>query len=280
MRALGYFGFHAPVSAESLKTGLADPKDKLWEFNSILKAGDAFQRRQYDQAEALLNQVQQKDPLIYVIPFMLGESALRQQNWDAAVKYLQRSLTLNPYFDQAMTGIASALAQLGRSSEAERWIHKALAENPQNYRAWYELGRIKARMDPAAALDAWNKALEIQPNFAFLQRDYGMLQFRQKNYGQAADHLARAVQLGLNEADLYNFLGISLSQTGHPRQAVESYRKALQLDPNLAEAHLNLGLAHQRLNQPGEAAVEYKKACALSPDFCRTLKQTGTPHQN
>ena len=43
LRALGYFGFRAAVSPEALKQGLADPKDKLWEFNSILKAQDAFQ---------------------------------------------------------------------------------------------------------------------------------------------------------------------------------------------------------------------------------------------
>src|SRR6202521_1163173 len=60
LRALGYFGFRAAVSPESLKKGLADPKDKLWEFNSILKAQDAFQRKEDDQAEALLTEVQQR----------------------------------------------------------------------------------------------------------------------------------------------------------------------------------------------------------------------------
>src|SRR6202047_102876 len=56
LRALGYFGFRAAVSAESLKQGLADPKNKLLELNSILKAQDAFQRREDDQAEALLTE--------------------------------------------------------------------------------------------------------------------------------------------------------------------------------------------------------------------------------
>src|SRR5258708_1224757 len=72
LRALGYFGFRAAVSPESLKQGLADPKDKLWEFNSILKAQDAFHRKEDDESEAMLTEVQQKDPQIYVIPFLLG----------------------------------------------------------------------------------------------------------------------------------------------------------------------------------------------------------------
>ena len=103
MRALGYFGFRAAVSPEWL-SGSADPKDKLWEFNAILKAEDAFQRRRDDQSRSYSHQVQQKDPKIYVIPFLLGESALRRQNWDRAAEQLQRCLELNPNFDNAMTG--------------------------------------------------------------------------------------------------------------------------------------------------------------------------------
>ena len=149
LRALGYFGFRAAVSAESLKQGLADPKDKLWEFNSILKAEDAFQRKEDDQAEALLTEVQQKDPQIYVIPFLLGESALRRQNWERAADQLQRCLALNPNFDNAMTGLARALAKLGRVDEAqEAGSAKRLQSNPQNYRAWYETGLLQAAKRP------------------------------------------------------------------------------------------------------------------------------------
>ena len=270
LRALGYFGFRAAVSPESLKQGLADPKDKLWEFNSILKAQDAFQRKQDDQAEAILTEVQQKDSQLYVIPFMLGESALRRQNWDVAAVQLQRCLTLNPDFDNAMTGLARALAKLGRVDEARSWLQKALHNNPENYRAWYQMGLLDARSDPAAALSSYQRAIVIQPNFSLGQRELGILYFRQKNYVEAATHLERAAELGIKDAPLYNFLGISFSQTGHLQRAVLSFQRGLQLDPNLAEAHLNLGLAYQHLHQSKQAAAEYKKACALSANFCRT----------
>src|SRR6202051_4446755 len=158
LRALGYFGFRAAVSPDALKQGLADPKDKLWEFNSILKAQDAFQRKEDDKAEALLTEVQQQDPQIYVIPFLLGESALRRQNWEKAASQLQRCLELNPNFDNAMTGLARALSKLGRLEEAKGWLQKALQSNPENYRAWYEIGLLEAGTNPAAALSAYQKA--------------------------------------------------------------------------------------------------------------------------
>jgi arylsulfatase A-like enzyme/Flp pilus assembly protein TadD len=268
LRALGYFGFRAAVSAESLKQGLADPKDKLWEFNSILKATDAFQRHEDDQAEALLNKVQQKDPQIYVIPFMLGESALRRQSWDAAAEQLQRCLVLNPDFDHAMTGLARALAKLGRADEAKSWLRKALQINPENYRAWYQSGLLEAGSDPAAALSSYQRAIAIQPNFSPGQRETGMGLFQQKDYAAAATHLEKALSLGLEDARLHNFLGICYSQTNRMSKAVREHRRAIELDPKLAEAHLNLGYAYQHIGKISQARAEYATACKLEAKFC------------
>ncbi len=272
LRALGYFGFRAPVSADSLKPGLAgplaDPKDKLWEFNAILKATDDFQLHEDDQAEALLHEVQQKDPQIYVIPFMLGESYLRQQNWDGAAEQLQRCLTLNPDFDHAMTGLARALAKLGRVDEAKSWLHKALQINPENYRAWYEMGLLDQKTDPAAALAAYQKSIAIQPNFSPGQRETALAFFQQKDYAAAAIHLEKTLALGLEDARLHNFLGICYSQTNRMSKAVREHQRAIELDPKLPEAHLNLAYAYQRMGKLSEARAEYATACRLEAKFC------------
>ena len=47
LRALGYVAYRSPVSPEALAAGLPDPKSKLWEFNAILEAGDAFHADDY-----------------------------------------------------------------------------------------------------------------------------------------------------------------------------------------------------------------------------------------
>jgi tetratricopeptide (TPR) repeat protein len=269
LQALGYFGFRAAVSPESLKQGLADPKDKLWEFNSILKAEDAFQRKEDDQAEALLTEVQQKDPQIYVIPFLLGESALRRQNWQRAADQLQRCLELNPNFDNAMTGLARALAKLGRADEAKSWLNKALQSNPQNYRAWYQMGLLDAGSNPAAAQSAYEKTIAIQPNFSAGQRELGMLLFQQKDYAAAAPYLEKTIKLGLEDARLHNFLGICYNRTNRTLKAVREFQRAIELDPKLAEAHLNLAYAHQLLHHPKAAHEEYAAACKLDETFCK-----------
>jgi arylsulfatase A-like enzyme/Flp pilus assembly protein TadD len=268
LRALGYLGFRAAVSAESLKQGLADPKDKLWEFNSILKAEDALQLKEDVRAEALLTEVQQKDPQIYVIPFLLGESALRRQNWEKAAGQLHRCLELNPNFDNAMTGLARALTKLGRVDEAKTWLNKALQSNPQNYRAWYETGLLDAAANPAVALSSYRKAIAIQPNFSPGQRELGLALFQQKDYAAAAAHLEKAIALGLDDAHIRNFLGICYSQTNRMPESIHSYQVALKLDPKLAEAHLNLAYELRRAGKISQARAEHQAACQLEAKFC------------
>jgi arylsulfatase A-like enzyme/Flp pilus assembly protein TadD len=269
LRALGYFGFRAAVSPEALKNGLADPKDKLWEFNTILKAQDAFQLHKDERAETLLNEVQVKDPQIYIIPFLLGESALRRQDWEKAADDLQRCLALNPNFDNAMTGLSRALAKLGRLDEARVWIDKALKNNPQNYQAWYQLGVLDGTSSPEAAKVFLDKAIAIQPNFSAGQREFGMLLFQQKNYAAAAPHLEKAIELGLADARLHNFVGICYNHTNRTSKAVAEFQRAIELDPKLAEAHLNMGFALQLLHRTQPAREEYATACKLDEALCK-----------
>jgi choline-sulfatase len=267
LRALGYFGFRAAVPPEALAAALPDPKDKISEFNTILQSEDAFHRHEDDRAEALLLQVEQQDPKIYVIPFLLGESALRRQNWQQAADYLQRCLELNPNFDNAMTGLAYALAKLGEADAAKMWLDKAIANNGQNYRAWYQAGLLQAASNPSAAQAAYEKATVIQPNFAPGQRELGIALLQQKKYAAAVPHLQKAIALGLDDAHLHNYLGICYSRTNRLAEALKSYHTALQMDPNLAEAHLNLAFALQRMHRNG-ATEEYKAACKLDEKLC------------
>ena len=113
--------------------------------------------------------------------------------------------------------------------------------------------------------------MTIQPNFAAGLRELGILQAQQQNYPDAAKNLSRAVDLGLGDARLFNFLGIAYSRTARQQQAIGAYRKALQLDPQLAEAHLNLAYAYEQVKNK-LAGQEYREACRLRSDFCRFVK--------
>lgn len=270
LRALGYVSFRAPVQARDLDR-LADPKDKADEFEMILSAADAFRDEAFDKGRALLAPVEKSDPQMYLVPFMLGEASLRQRDWAAATANFRKALALNPSFDQAMTGVARSLFEQGNSDEATAWVEKAIQQNGQNVRAWYELGWIQTRSAPDKAAQSLEKCVELQPNFAPARRDLGMIYIRGQKYEEAAKQLLAAADLGLNEPKLFNFLGIAYSRTNRLKEAVASYRRALKLDPTLAEAHLNLGFAYQRLKRVDEARNEYSEACRLESRLCSVV---------
>jgi len=268
LRALGYVSYRLPVSEEALANGLPDPKDKVGEFNSIMSMQEAIHKGDLARAETLAAEIRAGDPKMYIVPFYLAEGLLGQQKWQAAADQFKECLALNPNFDQAMTGLSRALIFLGKTDEGKVWAEKALKFNPQNYRAWYQLGFIEAPRDKAAAIGYYQKAVAIQGSFAPLRRDLGMLQFQQQNYAAAIEHLGKAAELGINDAGVYNFLGISYSRTNQLAKATASYRKALELNPQLAATRMNLAGVYERMNRPKDARVEYESACKLDQNLC------------
>jgi choline-sulfatase len=267
LQALGYVGFRAPV-AEADFARLADPKDKVAEFHNILAAADAFRAGRYEQGVQLLTEVQHTDPNMYLVPFMLGEAASSNKDWGTASAQFARALQLNPQFDEAMTALARALFEQGKTGEAKSWVEKALQQNAKNFRAWYELGWIQMRSEPDQAAEAFTRAINIQPNFALAHRDLGTLNYQKQQYEVAAHEFQAAADLGLRDPMLLNLLGISYSRTAKLTQAVNAYREALKLQPDMAQAHLNLGFAYQRLDRLEASRAEYRVACKLDQKLC------------
>jgi tetratricopeptide (TPR) repeat protein len=271
LRALGYLAYKAP-STGAAASSLPDPKHKLQEFNDILRATDLLQVGDFEGSRTLLESVQQQDPKMYLIPFLMAEGSTRSGNMAQATAEFRRTLELNPSFDQAMLGLARALHAQQQNDEARVWLKKALAYNPGDFKAWYQIAWIdmgEHRDDDAIA--DFGKVLAIQPNFGLAYRDLGMLRIRQKDYPEAAKQLARAAELGVEEAPLYNFLGIAYGQIGKPVEALKSYQRAVELDPQLAEAHLNVAIELAREGKREGARKEFQQACQLKPDFCQYI---------
>ena len=274
LRSLGYVAYKSPVSAEALARGLPDPKDRITEFNAIMEAADAFQAGDSLRGRRLLEEVRKTDPDMYLVPFMLGESALRQRDWNTAAAEFERCLALNPQFDQAMTGVAQAYAQLNRIEDARRTLQDALKINPKNFKAWYQLGYVEWRTKPADAAEAFREAITIQPGFALAHRDLGLLLFQQQEYAVALKSLERAIALGLKDKQVLNAAGIAATQARQYPAAIRYLKAAIEADPNYGEAYLNLGLAYQRIGSAANAKAAYTEACRLDQRLCAMIPKS------
>ncbi len=121
----------------------------------------------------------------------------------------------------------------GKVAEAKRVFEKALADDPNDARAWLDLGLShEATGDWASAEKAYRRATTLDPNFA----------------------------------EAFNNLGVLLREAGKLTEATRMLERAVALDPALAAARFNLALSYEELGKLAEAEREYLATIDQLPD--------------
>ena len=127
---------------------------------------------------------------------------------------------------------------------------------------WFERATELEEADPAAAIEAYHKALHLRPDCAETLINLGRLHAEAGKVVEAADCFTRAMELDPRDATAIYNMGVVAQDMGRDEEAVRLYRKALELDPLLAEAHYNLATIFDRTGDP-KAAIrhihEYRK---------------------
>jgi protein O-GlcNAc transferase len=101
---------------------------------------------------------------------------------------------------------------------------------------------------------------------------------QEQQTGRLADAAASyraAIGFAPDCAEIYNNLGLVLSDLGNRDDAVTAYRKAIARKPDFHEALFNLGIALANSARPSEAVTAFRRAQALKPDFAETHYNLG-----
>ena len=272
LKSLGYLAYSAPVPA-SPSGALADPKDKIRLYNLILRAEDFSSAGRFAQSNQLLNRISAQDSKLYLVPFMRAENAMQIKDWTAAQKEFLACLRLNPNFQQAIMGLGRAYLNSGDPIRAKPWFELAIHNNPRDFLAYYALGLVAlAGRDSSGALQSFMKSIELKPDYAPSQEQLGILLVEMQRYAEALKPLQEAESLGLQDADLSNYLGIVLENTNHLKQAVLQFNKSLGIRPGNMAARLNLAFAYLKMGDTAAARQEFHKVCAQSSTFCQQYR--------
>ncbi|MHB8055308.1 MAG: tetratricopeptide repeat protein, partial [Candidatus Aminicenantales bacterium] len=228
------------------------------------------------------------------------------------IALLKEIITERKDFDLAYTYLANFYKDEGRPKDAEAVLREAYANNPESFRIMTSLGMAlidQGRFDEAIALlreslglidfdpETWNylgvaywnkglpdealkayqKALSLDVNYAFVFNNRGTLFLSLFFKGKKAEDLERAaadfkkaVELDPSYASAWNGLGISRSQSGDPQGALIAWKKAVEIKPDFTFALYNLGLGFLSRGEKAEALkvfTRYKDlAYASLPD--------------
>ncbi len=119
------------------------------------------------------------------------------------------------------------------------------------------------------AITHYQKALELDPNFAQAYNNLGLVLAGRGQLGEAIAQYQKALEIQPDYAGAHNNLGVALAIRGQFDEAMPHFRKALEISPDLADAHNNLGIALASRGQIDEAMVHYRKALEAEPDYAK-----------
>jgi tetratricopeptide (TPR) repeat protein len=164
-----------------------------------------------------------------------GMKALEDKKWTPAEKELRRAVTIYPEYASAWSALGEALGELSR---------------------------------PAEARDAWERAIQADPNYVKPYVLLAQLAIREGRMEDAAGITDRALKTSYTQsAPVYFYNAVANLELGRLEPAERSARKAVELDPALlfpnAERLLGTVLAAKGDRQ---GAVEHlKKYLEASP---------------
>jgi tetratricopeptide (TPR) repeat protein len=167
--------------------------------------------------------------------------------------------------------IADAETAMQRNdfAAAEPLLQKAVADQPDDYRGWFDLGYVyNATQRLPQAIDAYRKSVAAKPDVFETNLNLGLLLAKQGDNAEAARYLKAATQLkpATNpDAELARaWLALArVDESSEPQQSLAAYRQAAALSPKDPEPHLAAAALLRKQDQLDTAAIEYKTAAEL-----------------
>ena len=117
----------------------------------------------------------------------------------------------------------------------------------------YEQGLELESRSPAEAIEAYRRALDLDPSLADGHVNLGRLYHLSGERGLAEAQYRDAVRLAPEDPVPHFNLGVLMEEQGRRDEAVFAYAQAVSRDPDFADAHCNLGLLLESMGRRQEA---------------------------
>ena len=147
--------------------------------------------------------------------------------------------------------------------------NRAIEIDPENIWLWNNRGEAYARIEQFdRAIFDFNKAISLDPNRSFVPwNNLGKLHYQQQDYQQAISAYNEALEVKPDYLPALIGLGNAQKASRLYDLASETYDRALKIDPDYHEAWYGKGSVAEYLQQDRAAREYYQTAVKLKPDW-------------
>ena len=194
-----------------------------------------------------------------------AQAALDKNDYEAAIPPLQKFIAEKPDVAFAHFQLAYAYTALKRPDDARQEYERSIALDPKMAEAQLNLGVLLLERQPAAAVAALRRAVELLPSESRPRYLLGLAQERSGDFSGAVESFAGATRLDPKDLDSLTRLGQVLLRLGKSADAEGKFRAALELQPNSPEALQGLAQSLDQQKKP-QAVDAYRNYLAAEPD--------------
>jgi tetratricopeptide (TPR) repeat protein len=220
-------------------------------------AGATFLRLgQMDRASDAFSRALAMDPTMADAYNANGVVLTRGRKYDEALEMFDKALELNPNDAGFRVNKAIAFHLQGKKEDSKKAYKEAVAINQDFSGILDFMGKA-----PSAAVRAAAPAVDpLQRLAAEKAYDDGAAYLRLKALDRALDAFDRAINMDPNNAHAYNAKAVVLTRQRKYDTAIELLDKAVELNPNDAGYHLNLAITYHLQGKKNEAKQAYQAA--------------------
>jgi len=228
--------------------------------------------------------------------------ARSNDNLEEAIRYYQDALQLEPNNGLLFRNLGVLLFEAGEIPRSAHTLRRANELNPndvytliylsrahlnlkdyESAKTYLKIAEKKASQDPniltaladlyrkmkfkTEAKDAYEKAIELDPENAHSYSGLGQLYYESKKYQRAIGKFKKAAELSPEDGDIWYNLGLSYYGLNDLNQAAENLYRSLQYAPNNAESFNALGSVFETARRWKLAEKSFRKAIEIDPDY-------------
>jgi tetratricopeptide (TPR) repeat protein len=196
----------------------------------------------------------------------------QQGDYDKAISYTQLAQKQDPQYPDALLarGDAQAKKDVVNKSEAIKSYNEAAALDPKSCKANLRIGMVYLNADnPDAAIEAFDKAIATEPNFAPGWRNKGEALYRKGQFEKGAECYRRYLELNDDPYWRYRYVAL-LYLNKQYQNAVSETERIWQKDTSILVLYRLMGFSQYELATYDPALMNINK-------FLVRATERGTP---